>query len=311
MSSPPKRVKSPFRPPEEAGPELPEEEAVPEEKVADPGEEEAAPESEEDGTIVLFLDTETTGINPTKAHCVEIALIRAKYRGREKVSQRQHVFLVKPPIPIPEGAAEVHHITDELVADCSSAAELEDDLLQIVEGADIIVAHNLPYDAKIVGREFPGAFCVEEDGKKSWRVPVGIDTLRIVRRLWPLSPDHKLQTLREFLELASAEEVLEACDGYTPGLGEGETGEHRAMFDTKVCQLLCEEILAHHFPSFDALVKSLETPVVLEIMPFGKHKGLTFAEIKVQRPSYLRWLRGQPWVKHENPDLYLTVQQYL
>jgi len=103
---------------------------------------------------------------------------------------------------------------------------------------------------------------------------------------------------------------VEMIEEFLPGLGEGETGAHRAMFDTKVVQLLCMKMLEKKYKTFSRMSDSLRNPVLLECMPFGdKHKGDLFEDILKHDPSYIRWLNRQPWVKAENPDLFYTLQQ--
>ena len=43
------------------------------------------------------------------------------------------------------------------------------------------------------------------------------------------------------------------------------------------------------------------------IVPFGKHKGLTVAELLVRDPSYVQWLLGQGWLAQRFAELHAAI----
>ena len=259
-------------------------------------------------TVLVVLDTETTGVNPNSAHVVELGITRVKYDEAERKSIERAVWLVRPPIAIPAGATNVHHITDELVADAPAAEELTEEVMPMIEGASIIAAHNLPYDKKIVERDFAEVFTIDGgSGVRTPRIPRGLDTLRLARRQWPQAPNHQLQTLREHLELGTTEEIIEAVEEYLPGLGEDDTGEHRAMFDVEVTLRMIEQALLPIYGTVARMADSLRQPVKLGHMPFGKHVGVPIEQLGV---SYVNWLRRQPWLKTDHPDLFFTLETW-
>ena len=63
------------------------------------------------GWDLIFLDTETTGLDSTKDRIIEIGAIHV----RKGEIARRFVSLVDPEIPIPEGATKVNGITNEMV----------------------------------------------------------------------------------------------------------------------------------------------------------------------------------------------------
>ena len=65
---------------------------------------------------IVFLDTETTHVDPTKAHIVEIAIICGNDTAEWKI---------KPPKPIEIGAMATHHITENMVLNCPYFRESE------------------------------------------------------------------------------------------------------------------------------------------------------------------------------------------
>jgi DNA polymerase III epsilon subunit-like protein len=103
--------------------------------------------------MILFIDTETTGINPKLDRLVQIAWITATEAGDE-VSRSS--MIVRPDgFAIPFGASQVHGITTELAL--RSGVPLKQSLLQLQTVADsvsLIAAHNLSYDLGILKNEY-------------------------------------------------------------------------------------------------------------------------------------------------------------
>jgi DNA polymerase-3 subunit epsilon len=130
-------------------------------------------------TRQIILDTETTGLEPAAGHriieigCVE--LIDRKLSG-----QSFHVY-INPEREIDEGAVEVHGLSAEFLADKPRFADIADDFLGFVEGAELII-HNAPFDVGFINHELR----LLESGLP----PIGercmiIDTLLMARKKHP------------------------------------------------------------------------------------------------------------------------------
>lgn len=106
--------------------------------------------------MILFFDTETTGLpkdwlpadDPDQPHLVQLACILTEDDGTERASLS---IIVNPGVPIPEGAARVHGITDLIADRCGvfnpTAVAMWD---RMAERADLIVAHNLKFDMALM-----------------------------------------------------------------------------------------------------------------------------------------------------------------
>jgi DNA polymerase-3 subunit epsilon len=111
----------------------------------------------------IVLDTETTGLNPLEGHriieigCVE--LVNRRLTGRHF-----HVY-INPDRVIDVGAIEVHGITNEFLADKPLFADVADDFIGFIRGAELII-HNAPFDVGFINHEFSllnnGAGSVED-----------------------------------------------------------------------------------------------------------------------------------------------------
>lgn len=98
----------------------------------------------------IVLDTETTGLEPSQGHriieigCVEIV-------NRRLTGNRYHQYL-QPDRDIDEGAVEVHGITREFLADKPRFADVVEDLMAFLKGAELVI-HNAPFDTGFLNHE--------------------------------------------------------------------------------------------------------------------------------------------------------------
>lgn len=89
----------------------------------------------------IFLDTETTGLDDT-AEIVEISII----------DHLGHVLLdtlVKPTKPIPSSATAIHGITDDMVANAPSYADIHSKVLALLEQGTCYI-YNSSYDTRVI-----------------------------------------------------------------------------------------------------------------------------------------------------------------
>src|SRR5690349_18905669 len=91
----------------------------------------------------VCLDTETTGLYD--AEPVQIAIIRPE-DGSVLLDT-----LVKPTIPVSEGAARVHGITEERLKDAPPFCEVYPKLKQVVADL-IIVTYNVAFDRDVINQ---------------------------------------------------------------------------------------------------------------------------------------------------------------
>lgn len=98
----------------------------------------------------IFLDTETTGLHAeTGDRIIEIGAIELV--GRERTGREFHHYL-QPDRQIDEGAIKVHGITNEQLKDCPRFADIADEFIAFVQGAQL-VAHNADFDIGFLDAE--------------------------------------------------------------------------------------------------------------------------------------------------------------
>jgi DNA polymerase-3 subunit epsilon len=127
----------------------------------------------------IVLDTETTGLEPSQGHriievgCVELV-------NRRLTGNHFHHYL-QPDREIDAGAVEVHGITNEFLADKPRFAEVADEFLEFIRGAELII-HNAPFDVGFLNHELRRLG--ESYGELLGYCTV-LDTLEHARRLHP------------------------------------------------------------------------------------------------------------------------------
>jgi DNA polymerase-3 subunit alpha/DNA polymerase-3 subunit epsilon len=103
--------------------------------------------------MILFLDTETTGINKAIDRIVQIAWIVADYEG--EISHEKN-FIIKPDgFYIPKQSTAIHGITNDIAEKTGDSLEdVLDELITDAEEAEILVAHNAAFDIGFLKGEF-------------------------------------------------------------------------------------------------------------------------------------------------------------
>lgn len=126
----------------------------------------------------IILDTETTGLNPKAGdRLVEIGCV--EMIGRKLTGQRYHTY-INPERDVPPGAVNVHGLTEEFLADKPTFAEVADDFIKFVRGADLII-HNASFDVGFLDNEL-GLIKAGDIATLCGEV---IDTLRMARDMRP------------------------------------------------------------------------------------------------------------------------------
>ena len=126
----------------------------------------------------VMLDTETTGLEWRAGdRVIEIGCV--ELLNRKLTGQRFHSYL-NPERAIAAGAQAVHGLTDEFLADKPKFAEIADELLEFLNGAEVII-HNAPFDVGFLDYELS---LIDRAPLKSACDTI-TDTLRMARDLRP------------------------------------------------------------------------------------------------------------------------------
>lgn len=227
-----------------------------------------------DDYAFVIGDTETTGLPPGNAAC-EVALREICPVSLE--TRWELRSLIDPEIEIGEKAAEIHGITQDMVADEPTMQEFVEHRLgpDRINGRKIVlICHNVRFDKPLLAA--------------IGQITNSICTLEHARRLWPKGTpngpsDHKLQTLREHFRIPA-------------------NNAHSALDDVHITHEVLRHILEAHGRTL--LDLAFEGPVVVHRMPFGEHAGKLLMDMPA---DYLRWML----TKDFDPNLKRSVQRVL
>ena len=126
----------------------------------------------------IVLDTETTGLSAENGdRIIEIGCVELVHR---KLTGHNKHFYVNPERDSHEDALKVHGISNEFLRGKPKFAEIAEELLDFLAGAEIII-HNAPFDVGFLNKE------LELLGRAPLRTLVGsvTDTLLMAKEMFP------------------------------------------------------------------------------------------------------------------------------
>jgi len=127
----------------------------------------------------IVLDTETTGLEPGDGHrIIEIGCVELVERRLTRNNFHQYL---QPDRQIDQGAEQVHGITNVFLRDKPRFADVAEDFIAYIEGAELII-HNAPFDVGFLDHE------LAMWGKRASRIHDlcrVTDTLAMARKLHP------------------------------------------------------------------------------------------------------------------------------
>jgi len=224
---------------------------------------------------IVFFDLETTGVDVTNDHIVEISLIKVLPSGEEIEKTRR----INPGVKIPPEATAVHHITDEDVADAPTFKQIARSLANEMSGCDIAGFNSNKFDIPMLDQEFQRAG-IKFDFSKARMIDV--------------------QTIFHKKE----QRTLVAA--YRFYCGKELDGAHSANADTRATY----EVLMAQLDKYDDLPNDMEELSKFsrqnrnvdfmgrlifndkdeEVVNFGKYRGRLAEEVLKKDPSYYDWI---------------------
>ncbi len=224
---------------------------------------------------IVFLDLETTGVDPSKDRIVEISLVKVMPDGSREVKTRR----LNPEMHIPDEASAIHHIYDEDVADCPPFRAVAKSLWAYIEGCDFGGYNSNKFDIPVLVEEFLRAG-LDVDLRKSRFIDVQNIFHKMEQRT--LVAAYKFYCDKDLTEAHSAEadtlatyEVLLAQLDRYPELKNDV--DFLAEFSARG-------------RSVDYAGRIVYDEKGVEVFGFGKHRGRSVAEVFRTEPSYYSWM---------------------
>ena len=127
----------------------------------------------------IVLDTETTGLAADEGHrIIEIGCIELLDR---RISPQYFHQYINPDREVDAGAAEIHNLSNEFLADKPRFADIATEFLRFVEGAELVI-HNAAFDIAFLNSELRRLGDMQADIARQCHI---LDTLALAKRLHP------------------------------------------------------------------------------------------------------------------------------
>ncbi|MFK8061451.1 MAG: exonuclease domain-containing protein [Polaribacter sp.] len=226
---------------------------------------------------IVFFDLETTGVNIATDKIVEISILKVFPNGNKE----SKTWLVNPEIEIPQGATDVHGITNEKVVTEPTFKELASKVNEMIADSDLAGFNSNRFDIPLLAEEL---------------MRVGIDF------------DMKNRKAIDVQVIFHKKEQRTLSAGYQFYCGKELEGAHGAEADTNATY----EILLAQLDKYDDIENSVAAlseysthgkradfaGFILineedqEIFSFGKYKGRTVEEVFKENPGYNNWIQN-------------------
>lgn len=209
----------------------------------------------------IVLDTETTGLEPAAGHrIIEVACLELS--GRRPTGRHFHRYL-NPEREIDSAATQVHGLTTEDLQDKPRFADVAEELLEFIEGAELLI-HNAPFDVAFLNAE------LARIGRPALETVCRVcDTLAMAREMHPgkknsldalcerYAVDHSRRTLHGalldaqllsdvWLAMTRGQESLDITPGAAPAVHGAGASEPLRPAVLVVLRASPGEIAAHH-----------------------------------------------------------------
>lgn len=216
---------------------------------------------------VIILDTETTGAGERDRIC-QLSYLVCSLDGE---ILELHNDLCMAPLPISFEAMAIHHITPEMIDGKPKCVETNafKRLVELNSPDNLMVIQNAEFDLGMLAKE---GFVSQMQL---------VDTFRVLRALYPLDTPHGLQFKRYQWGLYKHEQPLIEKLGIV-------INAHDALGDVIVLKHLYEKLVQEQ--SIESMIELCAKPIILEYIPFGKHKGKKFEAVALEARNDLKYM---------------------
>ncbi len=231
----------------------------------------------------IVLDTETTGFKPSEGHrVVEIGCVELINHIASGETYHQYI---NPQRDMPQGAFEVHGLSEQFLSDKPVFSNIADDFLAFVGDAPLVI-HNASFDMTFLNHE------LEQAGRTRLPDEQAVDTLLIARRKHPTGPN-SLDAL---------------CRRY--GVDNSGRTKHGALLDSELLAEVYLELIGGRQPNLTLVDQSTDrtsaqssTAVVTKQRPSPLPPRLTNAELDAHRQFIDNIGDGALWHRYQGLEI--------
>jgi DNA polymerase III subunit epsilon len=224
---------------------------------------------------LIFFDLETTGTDVVNDRIVELSYLKVHPDGREE----SRTWLINPGRPIPPETTLIHGISDDDVRDAPTFNQIAQTLANEFEGCDFAGFNSNKFDLPLLAEEFLRTN-VDFDMKKRKFVDVMVIFMKMEQR--NLAAAYRFYCDKELSEAHSAE------------------ADTRATYEVLKAQLARYQELENdvdalsrysaHTRNVDYMGRIIYNDQDVEVINFGKYKGMPVEEVLEKDPGYYGWI---------------------
>ncbi|HRO84842.1 MAG TPA: 3'-5' exonuclease [Niabella sp.] len=236
---------------------------------------------------LAFIDLETTGVNIGSDRIVEIAIIKILPDGSKSIKRK----IINPEMAIPKASTDVHGITDEMVKDAPTFAQVARELKQMLDGCDLAGYNSNRFDIPLLVEEFLRA---DVDFDMKGRRMVDVQNVFHKMEQRTLSAAYKFYCNKTLEGAHSAE--ADASATHEVLLAQLEKYPELGNTIESINKTIGEEVIVDFARRF-----VMDNGV--EVFNFGKFKGKSVAEVLKAEPQYYDWMMRGDFPQHTKQKL--------
>ena len=224
---------------------------------------------------LIFFDLETTGIDVVKDRIVELSYLKIHPDGSEET----RTWRINPEMPISPEATSVHGITNEDVKDSPAFQQVAQTLANEFEGCDFAGFNSNKFDLPLLAEEFLRTN-VDFDMKKRKFVDVMVIFMKMEQR--NLSAAYRFYCNKELDNAHSAEADTRATYEILKAQIE--------RYDDIENDVEYLSAFSAHTRNVDYMGRIVYNDKDVEVINFGKYKGVPVEEVLAKDPGYYGWI---------------------
>lgn len=246
---------------------------------------------------LVFFDLETTGLDIVRDRIIQISFIKVFPDGHEERGD----YMVNPERLIPPAVVELTHITNDMVKDKPTFAQLKERLSEVFTGSDIAGFNSNHFDVPLLAEEFIRAG-IDFDFSQCRLIDVqSIYHKNERRNLAAAYQFYCGRSMEEDFQAHRADQDTEATyrvlmgqlDKYSP---ENEPIAERQL-QNDVDYLAQFSKMNNNIDFAGRIIWKEEKGangeiIKTEIFNFGKYKGITVRDVLLRDPGYYSWMLG-------------------
>lgn len=236
---------------------------------------------------IAFIDLETTGVNLGTDRIVEIAIVKILPDGNKSVKRK----IINPEMSIPKTSSDLHGITDEMVKDAPTFAQVAQELKQMLDGCDLAGYNSNRFDIPLLVEEF---LRVGVDFDMKGRKMVDVQNIFHKMEQRTLSAAYKFYCNKTLNAAHSAE--ADATATYEVLIAQLEKYPELGNSIDSINKVIGEECIVDFARRF-----IMDNGV--EVFNFGKYKGQSVAELLKKEPQYYDWMMRGDFPQHTKQKL--------